>query len=489
VTAPAGGPALFRLAEVAAWDVAALRGAVGTFDAAEARLRSWRARLDGVGRALASGESWTGSSARSARGIADGLSSAAWAVEGAAVESLGALQRLVRDADRAQELALRALALSSAMDAIGGQLPVPSASSSLAAQALAYAAAAGAAAEDAGTAFAHLGAGDAVLPADLSQLLGVVHLEPAVLPTERPPDEVAAWWAGLSATAQRAAIRRSADAVGGLDGVPAWARDRANRLVLDRALDDPGIPESEAETARAVAEQLRAEEEAGRPAQLHLLDLAGDRVVLVLGDLDTADAVALLVPGMENTPADDLGRLTADARDVASSARAADPGLAVATVAWLGYRTPDWRTVLGRGPASRGAPGLAAGLAGLEAARTATGGTASRTTVLAHSYGTVVVDEAADLPGDLAADALVLSGSPGMEGTAAGLEAPEVYDATADDDWAANLGWHGSSPGAESYGSTGLPTHAGMGHSHYYSPGFPTLDAIGEVIAGVRRPS
>jgi pimeloyl-ACP methyl ester carboxylesterase len=41
----------------------------------------------------------------------------------------------------------------------------------------------------------------------------------------------------------------------------------------------------------------------------------------------------------------------------------------------------------------------------------------------------VVVDEAADVPGRLAADAVVLLGSPGMEHDAASLEVPEVYDA------------------------------------------------------------
>ena len=107
--------------------------------------------------------------------------------------------------------------------------------------------------------------------------------------------------------------------------------------------------------------------------------------------------------------------------------------------------------------------------------------------MLAHSYGTVVVDEAADLDGELAADAVVLSGSPGMEEDARSLEAPEVYDATAVDDWIANLSWFGSSPREDGYGSTGLPTDPDMGHSDYYSPGSPTLPAIGEVVAGARR--
>ena len=106
--------------------------------------------------------------------------------------------------------------------------------------------------------------------------------------------------------------------------------------------------------------------------------------------------------------------------------------------------------------------------------------------MLAHSYGTVVVDEAADLDGDLAADAVVLSGSPGMEEDARSLEVPEVYDATADDDWIAQMSWFGSSPDEDRYGSTALPTDPGMGHSDYYSPEFPTLAAIGEVVAGAR---
>jgi hypothetical protein len=240
-------------------------------------------------------------------------------------------------------------------------------------------------------------------------------------------------------------------------------------------------------TARTVAAQIRAEERAGRQVQLHLLDLADDRMALALGYLDTAEAVAVLVPGVNNTPADDLGRLTADARDVASSARAAAPGLSVAAVVWLGYRTPDSLPAMAsRAAARRGGDALAAGLAGLEAARTATGDPAPRTTVLAHSYGTVVVDEAADLDGELAADAVVLSGSPGMEEDARSLEVPEVYDATAGDDVICGLSWFGGSPGADSYGSSGLPTVPGMGHSHYYSPEFPTLAAIGEVVADAR---
>ena len=216
--------------------------------------------------------------------------------------------------------------------------------------------------------------------------------------------------------------------MGALDGVPAWARDRANRRLLDRALRDPRTP---AGRRRVVAGRIAREEAGGQHVQLHLLDLAGDRVVLALGDLDTAATVAVLVPGVGNTPEDDLGALVGDAADVAAAARDAAPGASVVVggLARLpdAAHDPDRRHP--RFAAESGGPVLAKSLAGLAAARTATATGASRTTVVAHSYGTVVVDEAADAPGRLAADAIVLLGSPGMEDYATSLEAPAVFDA------------------------------------------------------------
>ena len=38
------------------------------------------------------------------------------------------------------------------------------------------------------------------------------------------------------------------------------------------------------------------------------------------------------------------------------------------------------------------------------------------------------------------------------------------------------------------YGSTGLPASHLMTHSDYYEPAFPTLGAIGAVVAGARVP-
>lgn len=487
MTAPVGGPAEARLAALAAWDVPLARSAVGTLGAVAGRLPVWRARLAAVARALESANCWSGPAASSAASAVFDLSAVAAAVDAALQGSMGAFERLLREADPAQERATEALSGRPA------ETPDPRPALAAAEAALRHAAAVTTAAADAGTALAGLGVRDAFGPADFWDLAGRIHLVgPVAPPTVRSdgnPQEVAAWWVGLSAGAQLAALRAAPAVIGALDGVPSWARDRANRLLLDRALRHGGTTTA-AKAARVVAERIAIEEAAGRPVQLQQFDLDAEEVVLVLGDLDTADAVGLLVPGVNNSPDGDLHGLARNARKVATAARGADPGIDVATVVWLGYPSPDNPFEIGtRFAAWDGGPKLADALEGMAAARVANGLPRPRTSVLAHSYGTVVVDEAADVPGRLAADAVVLLGSPGMEPEGAeGLEAPEVYDAAAFGDPISWSGWFGVRTSARSYGSSHLPVDRFMGHSDYYDPAHPTLAAIGAVVAGVRTP-
>jgi hypothetical protein len=219
--------------------------------------------------------------------------------------------------------------------------------------------------------------------------------------------------------------------------------------------------------------------------QLWTLDLEDDLAAVAVGDLDTADAVAVLVPGVLTTPVDDLAAQVGNAADVADRAAATAPGLAVAAMAWIGYRTPQGPlSIVSRRDARTGGPALAATLDGLAAARTALAEAEPRTTVVAHSYGTVVADEAAAAPGPLAADAVVLLGSPGGAESAAALEAPEVYDAFSGVDPISWIGWFGPDPWAAPFGATELRTDPDTLHSQYYDPGRPTLDAIAHVVAG-----
>jgi hypothetical protein len=476
-----------RLSAVAAWDVSLARRAVTALAATIEGLLTWRARLEGVQRTVESGTSWSGPAARSAVAALAEAAAVGWAVGAAVDESLSAYRRLVVEATAAQDLAQQAIAETVSLP--GAAVTRPPAADA----ALRHAALTASAAADAGEALAGLGVRDAFAPADFPDLLVHVPLMGPIqaprVPGTRVPAEVAGWWAGLSEAQQGAVISLSPALIGALDGVPAWARDRANRLLLDRVLRDPRSSPGAAVTAGVVARRIAREEAAGQDVQLQLLDLAGDRVVLALGDLDTADTVAVLVPGVGNTPEDDLGGLVGNAKDVAAASRHASAGASLATVVWLGYRTPD-TIVTGsmRFAAEAGGPALARSLAGLAAARTATATGRSRTTVVAHSYGTVVVDEAADEPGVLAADAVVLLGSPGMEGYAWSLEAPAVFDAASPSDPVTWFPWDGDRWTGGTYGATGLPLAPGMGHSDYLEPEFPTLAAVGEVVVGVRTP-
>jgi hypothetical protein len=474
-----------RLHSVAGWDLQQAGRAVTVLAGAIEGLPTWRARLEGVERAVRSGNGWSGPAAQTAAAALAEVSAVASAIAAALEESLSSYRRLTVEAGRAQELAEQALLQAASLPSDVGT-PPPAADG-----ALWHAAQAGAAAEDAGEALSGLGVRDAFAPEDFQDLLVHVPLMGPIqappVPATRVPTEIAGWWAGLSEAQQRAVISMSPAVVGALDGVPAWARDRANRLLLDRALSDRRTSAGAALTARAVAARIAKEEAAGRTVEVELLDLAGDRVALSLGDLDTADEVAVLVPGVGNTPEDDLGRLVGNAEDIASATRDASSGASLATMVWLGYRTPA--TVLTgtmRFAAEEGGPALARSLDGLAAARTATATDKPRTTVVAHSYGTVVVDEAADEPGRLAADAVVLLGSPGMEDYANSLEAPEVFDAASPGDPVTWLPWDGDRWTGGSYGATGLPVTPDMGHSDYLEPQFPTLAAVGEVVAGVR---
>ena len=512
-----GAPAL---AELAGWDVPLLRGAVGALGLVAERLLPWRVRLDVVGRQLGRTECWSGPAGTAAATLLEELSTVTTGV-GAALDGAHlSLAALVTDAAEAQRLAAAASSVAAAggvaLDAAGQPLPDPrqpteamapdqradltdrrraiARVTDLAEEAQAAAARVLAAAHAAQEPIGRLG--DVAVPraADVGELAArlapVGPVVPPQLPADRAPGVVAAWWAGLSVHQQRAVVAIHPAGVGGLDGLPGWARDLANRRLLDRAVRDLPPGSAEHAMAVAVAVEIGRHHGNGQPVQLLQFDPVGDLVALSLGDVDTAEAVAVLVPGILTSPADDLAALTADARGVVAATTAAAPGLSVAAVAWRGYRTPgSVFTAPSSQLAQRGGPVLDGALDGLAATRAAPGAPLPpRTTVLAHSYGALVAGRAAQAPGRLAADALVLLGSPGTEAlTARSLEAPEVYGAWTPADPVSVCDWFGPSPADPWFGDVELPTDLTQGHTQYYDTDRPTLAAIGEVVAGTRK--
>ncbi|MCZ2810674.1 alpha/beta hydrolase [Modestobacter sp. VKM Ac-2979] len=504
-------------ADLAGWDVPQLRGAVVTLGVLVDRLAPWRGRLDQLGRELGAAASWSGPAGSAAAAALVELSTVASGVGGALAASLTDLTGLSAAADEAQELAAEALAVAAAggvgLDGAGRAVGVPAppapamAPDQLADVEAARSAAmlAEARAEEAGIAAARaaacaraalepltqFGAVAVPVPDRFADLVGrLLPVRTPQVPATAGPHDAAVWWAGLTAAGQLLAIDAQPGAVGALDGLPAWARDRANRANLAAALQHLPPGSVGHDTARAVQHTLTELVAAGAVAQLLQFDPAAGLVALTVGDLDTAAAVGVLVPGVETTVVDDLAEVVGDARDVAAAAAVAAPGLAVATVAWLGYRTPRWFTSVSEHASQRGGRDLDRALDGLAGSRGARGaGPAPRTTVLAHSYGTVVTGEAARAPGRLAADAVVLLGSPGTgTGRAEGLEAAEVYGAWSPADPIAWSGWYGAGPFDIGFGDVPLPTEPTQWHTQYYDRDRPTLAAIGEVVAGTREP-
>ncbi|SDF61322.1 Alpha/beta hydrolase [Blastococcus aurantiacus] len=502
MSAPVAYPdPVLRLQTVAGWDVVSLRAGLHALTALDEGFPAWRSRLDAVVRELEQDGCWSGPAAAQAGELLVRLSSAAAALDLGFAASREECARLAREAATAAERAATALALAR-------ELPMPldaalAAEDTLAASVDRLVLGPGSVPPAVATAREALSAvtaveaaagraGEVLVPAAATGPAAWLDALAGVDPVRRPPAggdpaATAHWWAALPIAAQLTLVESQPRIVGSSDGVPAWARDRANRHALRQVLADPRADEDHRATARVVAEVLAAEEDAGRVAQLHLLDLDADRVAVAFGDLDSAEAVALVVPGIYTSPEDDLAGVAGDARDLATAARHADSAAAVAAMAWLGYRAPHTvPAVLTRGAAVRGGALLDAALAGLAGARSTAGTALPRTTVVGHSYGTVVLDEAADRPGRLAADAVVLLGSPGMEDDAAALEAPEVYDAASAADPISWSGWFGTETWAGRFGSTGLPTDPGTGHSGYFDRDRPTLAAMGEVVVGRR---
>lgn len=259
------------------------------------------------------------------------------------------------------------------------------------------------------------------------------------------------WWATLTGAERAELVAARPEVVGGTAGLPAATRDLANRAVLAADLGSADLD------VRRNAEHVDAYlHEAARHVdprtgehlvvQLYVYEPAAfggeGRVAVALGDVDTADHVAVAVPGLGSSvgnmaPAEPL-RIYDESRWATG-----DGNSSVAVVDWMGYDAPsfgfteseladgefdalvdalgDAAGVVGQGAARDGARMLAADVDGIVALR-ADGAGPAHVTVIGHSYGsTTVATAAADF--GLGADDVVLTGSPGAgsAGSAADL--------------------------------------------------------------------
>lgn len=335
----------------------------------------------------------------------------------------------------------------------------------------------------------------------LDPTLALRPLLDAVMPgADAPPAEVNAWWNGLPTDERQRLIEDRPDLIGNRDGIPATARDQANRILLPRLLaryeDYPppldGRTGLKLEGFRRISERLRTE---GQDPPVLLLGIGEEgqgRAVLSFGDPDTAQHVTSLVGGM-GTELRHIGGGDADrARAVYDAAKRADPTRSTASIAWLGYDAPLGADVASRTEAEHGAAAYQRFLAGQRATHQ---GAPAHVTAQGHSYGSLLVGLAARRPGGLAADDIVLVGSPGTGADHASdlsVGADHTYVGAARWDYVSQAGWYARDPARADFGAQrfavpdGSPD--GSAHSSYWDgrPGEDrtSVDNIGRIVTG-----
>ncbi|MFF1408834.1 alpha/beta hydrolase [Streptomyces sp. NPDC058289] len=255
-----------------------------------------------------------------------------------------------------------------------------------------------------------------------------------------------------------------------------FAANLANLSEAARTAENAG------RTGRAA--KLRAME-AGGGARFLVFDGRGKgRAIEVFGDLESADRVAVLVPGSDTT-LDTYQRFRAGAVALAQRLRAEHPRSAV--VAWLGYDTPGTVSpaVLTTGRADEAAAELGSFLPRL--ARLAA--PQARLSLLCHSYGSVVCARTGT--GSEVTD-MALFGSPGT-GADSAAHLPtraRVWAGRGGADWISSvphvrvggIGF-GTDPVDPAFGA--LPFAAGSGgHSDYLKPGTESLNSLAGIVLG-----
>lgn len=361
---------------------------------------------------------------------------------------------------------------------------------------------------------------------------------PALVPAELggsawSPWDRAAWWALLTPGEREQVLAERPDLVGATDGLPAWARDEANRSLLqgvERALSEtelrlrpgPGLfllplveqvalrevhrlVATKLASVRTVSDVLRQRD--GRVRQLLLLDVSGRmaKAAVSTGDVDRAGHVAVYVGGLSTAVERDLrgydrelGRLADQAR---TQSRRFGDRRDVAVVTWMGYEAPQWedvaapaRSVLLAENARTGGRKLASFVNGLDASRASAD--TPHLTVLGHSYGSTTAGLALART-TTGVDDLAVFGSPGLgvdETRQLRLRSGGLYVLEAGNDLVADAGLFGRDPdalaGADvlSTASKTLPDGSrglgSSGHSDYLTPGSTSAWNLAAVVAG-----
>jgi len=275
-----------------------------------------------------------------------------------------------------------------------------------------------------------------------------------------------------------------------LDGIYA---DNLDYIESAAAMAEVDGQHERAETLRAMAQ----------PGRKYLqFDARGQgRVVEVIGNLERAEKVSVLVPGSDVSidTFEGEGSTPTSLRASAEALHERSNGMSrkrIAVVAWLGYETPDTLSlaVLTQDRAEQGAGELRAFVAALKRV------TDAPIALMCHSYGSVVcgiaaTEEGGDNPALEVTDIAVF-GSPGIGVVSADdiVGDARLWAGRASSDWISHVPFEsfsilgttvgfGDDPTDPSFGA--LPLNAGDGgHSDYLRPGSPALERLALIASG-----
>ncbi|WP_460302784.1 alpha/beta hydrolase [Actinocorallia aurea] len=352
------------------------------------------------------------------------------------------------------------------------------------------------------------------------------------------PSAAATWWKALTPRQRSLYTRAFPSTIGWTDGLPAQARDKANRQTLQTRLKhlQSRLPESltpfekrDLSRLRALAEVLDA---ASRQADTEILLLGLDstnsgewdkmskfvpygdkvpkfvadstpgsdgRVIISIGNPDRSSHIATFVPGTTaqlDAISGDVDRSVSLWRQGKSYGYAGDPSV----IMWLGYDAPDG--IVADAPramyAEKASPKLVEFINGL---RSAHNNERPHITAVGHSYGSVVVGDAAR-GGRLSVDDIIVAGSPGMRVGSAeelGIGAEHVWAEEAYGDAVPDIGkfghgrpnrenfwsldFHPIAPADAEFGGNVLATDT-QGHSDYWRRDTVSLDNQARVFMG-----
>lgn len=287
-------------------------------------------------------------------------------------------------------------------------------------------------------------------------------------PQHGSPVDNAEWWKHLSTEDRDAYISLHPASIGAMNGLPADARDEANRTVLAETrgqyeLRLEAIPKEpspkfvagprgarvhspewldwnsqygkEHELLKGKLNGMRAIQDRfdrtgwrGLP-EGYLLGFDPDgegngRVIIANGNPDTADHTAIYVPGTK-TSLETIGD-GADHADLGRSERLWTqsnrllPGKEISTITWFDYDAPDGISEATSDEyALKGSPKLQQFLEGNRTAHEQMTGDSGHTTVIGHSYGSTLIGDTAKIANwkesGVPADDILVAGSPGMQ--------------------------------------------------------------------------